>query len=277
MSGFTLVEMSVVLLVVGMVILMIFPAMKAIRDGTQRTTTASHMQTLLRSVAAFAQANGCLPCPVPIRDETGGDGFGRVRGEAAGALCSSACTADKAEGIPPFVSLGLPSSVAKDGWGRWITMRIDPELAKNFGVVPPTAPCLPGETVASCTIVGASQKGLCRANLSQTNRISVSVPDGPQNQSAAIVLVSHGPNGFGAYQASPAAGANTSEKPPFGGPVATCGTTKGFEACNADGDRFFVDATETNNPEDPYDDILLYMDRNALIAFLGRGVCETMW
>lgn len=266
-NGFTLVEMSLVLIVIGLVILIVFPAMKALRDGTQRQLTNSNLSALSRSIAAFVQANGCLPCPTPA--SAVGAGFGSVRGEI-GAACGTCSTP---EGIPPFASLGLPAATAKDGWGRWITMRIDPALAINFGVVPPTAPCTASDT-APCAL-GASQKGLCRANIPNAKRISVRT-SADMTQPAAFVLVSHGPNGYGAFTTSLIAG-GSDDAHHYNGPAGTCTASTGYELCNADGDLSFADTMATNNPTDPFDDVLVYMDRNALVASLGQGACQTAW
>ncbi len=268
LKAFTLVEMSLVLIVIGLVILIVFPAMKALRDGTQRQLTHSNLSALSRSIAAFVQANGCLPCPTPA--SAVGAGFGYVRG-ANGAACG---TCNIEEGIPPFASLGLPAATAKDGWGRWITLRIDPALALNEkNIVPPTSPCLASDP-APCTL-GASQKGLCRTNIPSTNRISIRT-SADMTQPAAFVLVSHGPNGYGAFTTSTIAG-GADYNHHYNGPAGTCTTTSGYERCNADGDLSFADMMATTNPTDPFDDILVYMDRNALVASLGQGACQTEW
>lgn len=268
-SAFTLVEMSFVLIIVGIVILMVFPAMKAMREGTQRSATINNLYTLMRASAAFTQAHGCLPCPTPAG--TYGAGFGRVRGVANAAPCG---TCNMPEGLPPFADLGLPASTAKDGWGRWITMRVDAALTINFGIVPPTALCLTSDP-QPCSL-GSSQKGLCRAGLPTANRISVSTPSGAAQQ-AAILFLSHGPNGFGAFTADPMAGAGSNQHPSYGGPASTCTATTGFELCNANGDASFVDAPTALSASQPFDDALVYLDRNALVSYLGQGACQTSW
>lgn len=249
-QGFTLVEMSIVLIVIGLVILTVFPAMKAVRDGQQRAATASNLQTLMRATAAFIQASGCLPCPTPA--STVGAGFGFVRGESGAATCG-VCNAP--EGIPPFASLGLPAASAKDGWSRWITMRIDKSLAN------------PLACGSSCTLTKLCQQ----AALSTTSRVFVSTPGGPQNQTAAVIFMSHGPDGFGAFQTFSISGMGSDDHV-YNGPASAV-----LELENADGDASFTDAPITSNPTDPFDDVMTYMDLNALVAFLGQGACQTTW
>jgi len=269
--AFTLVETSMVLVIMGLVIMIVFPALTAFRQSMQTTATHNNLAALMRATAAFAQANGCVPCPTPA--STTGSGFGRVRGDASGDGCQNDCTIH--EGIVPYVSLGLSAQTAKDGWGRWITMRVDPALVVNFGVIPPTAPCLAGDAEPSC-VIGQSRKGLCRSGLSTTNRVSVTIPGGA-TQEAALIFVSHGANGWGAFRADPLVSPGSNGHPSFGGVLTPCSAAGGFERCNANGDRAFVDAPMTVDPSAPYDDLVLYAGRDALVSFLGNPACQTTW
>lgn len=267
--GFTLVEMSVVLIIAGLVVMMIFPALKALRESAQRGQTATNLFALARATAAFVQANGCLPCPTPAGAT--GARFGRVRGDANPALCG-VCSV--AEGLPPFASLGLPLSSAKDGWGRWITMRVDPALTVAFGVVPPTLPCTASDPQTLCP-VGTSRKGLCSPSLSAANRIKVQIQGGGV-QEAAVLFLSHGPNGYGAFRSDPVMG-GANAHPAFAAASPPCTTTSGFELCNANGDASFVDAQATNDPLAPYDDALMYFDRKSIVSYLGNPACQAEW
>lgn len=248
--------MSVVLVVIGLIILIVFPALTALRSATQQNLTSTNLQALLRAAAAFVQANGCVPCPTPAT--TTGAGFGVVRG-ASGAACG-AC--DNPEGIPPYVSLGLPASMARDGWGRWITMRVDPALTEDFKIVPPSA--------------GTGQTGLCKAGLSKAKTITVTAPSGPAQQ-AAILFLSHGPNGYGAYTASAVAGATNGERLPFPPSAPACAGNNGPERCNAAATGQFRDAPQAKSGPKIFDDMMLYLDRNALVSLFGNGACATAW
>ncbi len=267
--GFTLIEMSLVLVIVGMVITTIFPTLKLVREYAQNQQTQSNLDTLIRATAAYVQANGCLPCPTPA--STVGGGFGRVRGDMITLPCG-ACT--QPEGVVPFASLGLPMNTAKDGWGRWITMRIDPALAINFGVTPPTTQCLPSDPFPC--VQGESRKGLCQANLSNSNRINIITPGSATTQAAVLVL-SHGANGYGSYHSDPNANDGVDTHPSFTGSLAPCSTNGGYERCNANGDRDFINASVSNDPRAYFDDSLRFLDRNALVSYLGNGACQTTW
>ncbi|MDX2028815.1 MAG: prepilin-type N-terminal cleavage/methylation domain-containing protein [Alphaproteobacteria bacterium] len=308
-SGFTLIEMAVVVIVIGLIILTVFPALNAARTSSQRSMTQANLQSLMQATAAYVQANGCLPCPALA--SAYGDSFGRVGTAAVDAPSAPACGACVKdlvneltnEGIAPFKSLGLASNVARDGWGHWITMRVDPALTANFGVVPPTKPiacscslsngsCTVGTTppittptTCGCSLVngictplaaGYSQQGLCAANLPTADRIRVRVPPSEEPQFAAVIFVSHGVSGYGSFSANSFFNLNNGSRLP--NPRAqSCEASSGYGTCNSNGDVHFVDAPSVATGLDPYDNILAFAGRDALVSMTGQGSCQTTW
>jgi type II secretory pathway pseudopilin PulG len=256
--AFTLVEMSFVLIVIGLVLMLVLPTITSMRNAMAQKTTAENLQALMRATAAFVQANGCVPCPAPA--SVSGTGFGRLRGDASTTACAGCTTW---EGIPPFVALGVPAALARDGWGRWVTMRVDPALtAATLTTVPPS---------------GAL--GLCAAGLATTNRPSVRQPNQATTLGvpAAVVFVSHGANGSGAYTANPYTSSLNGTRASFPASQPACATNQGYERCNAAGTGSFVESTPIMAETDPYDDKVLYLGRNALVAAFGSTACTTTW
>jgi len=274
-SGFTLVEMSVVIVIMGLVMMTVLPAMNTMRSANQATLTQSNLRSLMLATAAYVQANGCLPCPAVPGGPAGN--FGKT---GSGLACG-ACSAP--QGIPPFASLGVPISTAHDGWGHWITMRIDPLLANPSPVVvPPTAPCTTDDITNGrygCTTAGSgSYKGLCKEGASPSIiNVTTFTPTGkgaPQN--AAVIFVSHGQAGYGSYVATPNKDSKFLEFPTNFVP---CGTYAGFAQCNSakNNSTQFFDAPPVASNNDIYDDALAYADRNTLVSMLGNGACNTNW
>lgn len=263
--------MSIVLVIIGLLTATLFPALLALKQAGAQSATDIRLQTLTRATAAYAETRGCLPCPTPPL--TSGAGFGVVRGDASAApqACEGCQTP---EGLVPFLSLGLPMNAAKDGWGHWITMRIDPDLAADFRVIPPTAPCTQNDVDQGiCTVLNAAQKGLCGAKVSQGAKYPVvTLPEGSAAY-AAVVFVSHGSNGFGAFEAHPlyAAGKYIHRLGVKNGTTPTCAA--GSEACNASYTTAFVD----DAPSLSYDDRLVFLSRDALLSLLGQPSCQTPW
>jgi hypothetical protein len=246
--------MAMVLVVIGLVLVTVYPALNAVRVSTQNNLTQSNLQALLRATAVYVQANGCIPCPTPATAI--GDNFGRVRGDTSAAACGPCA---QAEGIPPFVSLGLPMSMAHDGWGRWITMRVDPALTGGSSFTPVTP------------LTGVNQtQGLCSAGLNKNNAVLVQIQGGGA-QPAAVIFLSHGANGCGAFQASALSGSLTGSRLCFSRSVKP-NCAESDEHCNADDNREFVNASPA-----PFDDVLLFTDRNNLVSWLGNGSCQTPW
>ena len=273
-SGFTLVEMSIVLIIVGLLITAVFPALTALRTNAQQNLTNSNLQTLLRATAVYVQANGCLPCPTPAG--TVGPTFGVIGITGNGAACSgvringvtSVCSTP--EGIPPFASLGLPSATAHDGWGRWITMRVDPTLTSPSNVV---------IDQSSVTIPPSGSQGLCSSSLTHnTNSISIQTPSGA-TQKAAVIFVSHGANGYGSFIADALATGLNGLQLPFPTSVSSPCDTTSYEQCNASLSANFVNAPTVHDATGTttYDDLMTFLDRNNLVALFGTTVCTTTW
>jgi prepilin-type N-terminal cleavage/methylation domain-containing protein len=268
-SGFTLVEMAVVIVIMGLVMMTVLPALNTVRSANQLSLTQSNLRSLMLATASYVQANGCLPCPA-VPGGTGAD-FGKTGSLLACGDCSAA------KGIPPFVALGIPASTAHDGWGHWITMRVDTALTNPTPIfVPPTAPCTTADVASGqygCTIVGSSVKGLCKSGLDSTNRITVITTGGGASQPAAVIFVSHGQTGYGSYVASPKALGGSF---PFSSNYAAC-SANGYAQCNAADSTTFYDAPIVVSNTYSYDDVLAYADRNTLVSMLGNGACQTTW
>ena len=273
-AGFTLVEMAVVMVIIGLVMMAVLPALTSVRSASQRSLTQTNLHTLMLATAAYVQANGCLPCPAD------GAGVGSAFGTTDNGTICGACS--KPEGIPPFVSLGIPATMAHDGWGHWITMRVDPALtslpSRSSSFVPPAGLCTTTDVsnnVCTSAQIGTAAKGLCRTGISASNRISVTIPGGATQQ-AAVIFVSHGVNGYGSFFAQAVNVSSNGATLPFSSEYASCAAS-GYAQCNAAGTTQFYDAPAVIGASNPYDDILAYADRNALVSLLGNGSCQTAW
>ncbi len=268
--------MAVVVVVAGVIILAVLPALQAMQQGGRLSATQTNLQTLLRATAAYTLANGCLPCPTP-----GGaistNGLGKV-GTTGNTPCGACGFAD---GIPPFAALGLDAVTAKDGWGRWITMHVDRGLTGGQPYVPGQTgliPCSADETsggLPGCGVNDATRSGLCRANLPNTERVTLNLANGA-SAAAAVVFVSHGANGYGAYRQQPSSAQCTDWRLPFLTGGAACSNPLGRERCN--------DKCQSPNHtfwllerSERFDDVIVHIGRNALVSLFGNAACTTPW
>lgn len=264
-AGFTLVEMAVVVVIAGLILTALLPALLDIQRSGRLSATQTNMQSLLRATAAYALANGCLPCPTP------GNKIGSIERGKVGTPGNSACgVCASADGIAPFASLGIDQSTARDGWGRWITMHIDTALAQ---------PCSAAELAGQVPGCAASDVKLCHMPLTSATKTLLAYWLGSQNTQmpVAVLFVSHGANGYGAYLPAPPPGSNACRNTRLSFPAdATCATPSNLELCNEKcrvPDNLFYQAERGET----FDDILTYADRNALVSMLGTAACTSKW
>ena len=111
-AGFTLVEMAMVLLIIGLLLGGLFPTLSTQMDIQRVNETKRQLEDIKEALVGFAVAKGRLPCPA---DGTAADGNELVTG--------TTCTLTK--GVLPWSTLGVPET---DGWGRRFTYRV----AANF-------------------------------------------------------------------------------------------------------------------------------------------------
>lgn len=185
-SGFSLLELSIVLLIMG------FVASGLLSFGIYQTAasrneyTRLHMEEIRRALASFAVANSRLPCPMPgpVRPDEPGYGMEDTSG-------SCADTEIAASGIHvgsvPFAAIGLPDEYMLDAWNHRILYVVDSQFITSNGFLA-TDPTNPPLGTINVMLSGDVTSG--------TRRTST----------AAMVLVSFGANGYGAWPVQQAVG-----------------------------------------------------------------------
>lgn len=161
--GFTLVEIAMVLVIIGLLLGGVIAPLRTQRDVSQREVTERQLQEIRAAVIGFAQTNGRLPCPaIP-----GGNGT-EDRITASGPTLGN-CTATLTNSVVPYQVLGIQGVVINgtlmDVWQRplryrvtnppnnWIYARGPIPIAltlpttPNFRICPSTALC--GTPIAS--------------------------------------------------------------------------------------------------------------------------------
>jgi prepilin-type N-terminal cleavage/methylation domain-containing protein len=240
--GFSLVELSIVVLVIGIVLTMGIGAWTANLENQAHSATAQRQATIKEALTGYLRRNSRLPCP--DTDFTAPDG---IENRATAGDPTTACTA--AFGVLPYVTLGLARDAVRDGWGNFFSYHV------------------------SNTNITAASSGNWSANTDWTRTawfrpgnaglITVNERSGatvtPVATSIVTVVVSHGRNGLGAYT--------------IGGTRNTLPAVGADEEDNTDGDTTYFRRELTADDAatgGPFDDQVLFLSANDLLEPLFR-------
>lgn len=109
--GFTLVEMAVVLVIVGLMLGGLLMPLSAQMEQRDRSNTKQRLEEIKEALIGFAMLNGRLPCPTTQTDPTDAN-YG-----------AEDCTTPSIEGYLPWKTLGVPET---DAWGTVRTSAASP-------------------------------------------------------------------------------------------------------------------------------------------------------
>jgi prepilin-type N-terminal cleavage/methylation domain-containing protein len=251
-DGFTLLEMSIVLLIIATLAGGAVAMLSASVSKRQTEETQSKLRLLQETLLKYRIAFDRLPCPSDITLRNDVNGYGIEVYTSATDTCTGANFVNggsfTAGGMVPVKSLGLPDDAAIDGWGRRIFYMVDMRAAKRsaFASIDGSYISMP-DTIARMTVVGGA---------AQSKTIS-----------AIYVLLSTGPNGHGGYSRGTAAtptrinvrSSNTNEQD-------NCDCDNTATATTATFDKF-VQAMPTQSSSDihnEFDDIVVFATRQDL-------------
>ena len=194
--GFSLVELSVVIVIIGMILGMVVSSFSAFVKNSAQAATREKQVAIKDTLISYLRANGRLPCPdIGPRMSTGisttskPDGIENRTGDTATVTdtvtnCTST-VATIAVGVVPYATLGLPRETVVDAWGNYFTY-----VVSNNQTPVPVALLLsnpPRDWVKSATFR--------TGNLGDIEVLD----DFSSSLNAVALLISHGPNGAGAW------------------------------------------------------------------------------
>ena len=175
-SGFSLVELTVVLVIVALLSSGLLLGLSAQRDVASSQEAQRQLDNIKEALLAFAITNGRLPCPaIPTLANTNANAGQEDRLNAL-----SAC--NLAHGALPWASLGLPET---DPWGQRFTY-----FSSLKFTAPVVAPALSSFTLETGVPPDNSGTANVKATAASGSNIASDL---------AAVVVSHGPLGAGAY------------------------------------------------------------------------------
>lgn len=239
--GFTLIEMAIVLVVIGLIVSGGLVAVGPVVENAKINETVQKLDRVEQALVVHVIQHGCLPCPAgPGEPATAAYDAGYA--VAGGAEYTTSCTAaacDFAQGALPWVKLGISEADASDAFGARFSYSV------------------PGALTLADSMV----------------RTGSSYPTGPLQvtnyggtvitENAAYVLVSHGPNRGGGYLMS------------TGTLVPSLAYASPTEPGNADGAEPYVqdDPRLDKSGTAYFDDIVRWRSAPMIIQQCGSGSC----
>ena len=215
-QGFTLVEIAVVIVIAALILALFAGLGTSLLAQQRRQTTVNRLAAIDAALVQYVMQQRRLPCPAD----------GSLQGGTEMGAPATGCTTNQANGVVPWITLGLSAADIVDGWDRRITYRVDPLLAAPGGM--DMSKCDPAGTGPApgglCNTVGCSStalgsctppgtflvgKGLRAQSVAMTPLNSIGAP-GVTSTAAAFVLISHGESGGGGFLPTGTIGSSTS-------------------------------------------------------------------
>ena len=149
-GGFTLIELSIVLLIIGIVVAGIMAPYNTYQQEKTRQTTVDNVQRVEQALNEFLLQNGRYPCPAPLNAALGDDDYGMESecdsgesgypststGQCDDGLCFEAGDGTGPDrivrrGAVPFRTLGLMETESIDGYDTRLQYAVTEKLATD--------------------------------------------------------------------------------------------------------------------------------------------------
>lgn len=280
-KGYTLLELAIVLVIVGVISAGALVALKVQLDSEKVISTTQNMKTIEDALLSYFAHNGYLPCPADLSEATTNATYGTSQYSGAPRACTTIAggvysIADGSDavymGAVPFKTLGISNDFMFDGWDNKFSYVVQAAFV-NDNVT--NTSCVAAASAADLhTAQYICSRGQASGRLN-ANSLDIEIWDYNTgrmiNNDAVYVLISHGANGLGAFKRTAdgsGAAADRNALPAFSGQTnerdntncdpasATCSTTAMTNR------RFSIRGAPT---ESTFDDIVSFKTRNMLV------------
>ncbi|MBS0236534.1 MAG: prepilin-type N-terminal cleavage/methylation domain-containing protein [Proteobacteria bacterium] len=285
-KGFTLLEMSIVLLIISIIGVGVITTFSNDTTVEQYKKTQATFNRIRDSMIGFIASNGRLPCPAGPTAARTSSAFGKKQEITS----PSPITCDTSTGIlstdvsgggggdvlyygaVPVRDLGLADSDAFDGFGKRIGYVVQKASVNSNAT---NGMCRPGFKAMD---INNNVRYICYAGQA-SGSVDSATPDitiwpayphtKTSSQDAVYVLISHGPNGYGAfYDNAGASGAATRNSfPPSTLYSAEMDNLDCDPATGSCGTSTAMDIHFVSKSRNKYfDDLVMFVNRNDLLS-----------
>lgn len=272
-SGFTLLEMVIIVGIIGAMLGTYLSFYQPRQTAMASADTVLRMERVMNALSGYALRLNRLPCPARPNEDPSNTNFG--------AESTSGCTSTTpgAQGIVPFKTLGLMQDDVVDGFGRYFTYIVHGPTTD----APPNGPAGADITTkTSPVVVTGSDFCTLASGMTVRRRVGAALPT-TEAGNVAVVLISHGADGYGAFNMSLTNFNNRNASNPIGtggGSNALNDLTGENERENAvnNANTASTDIADYNVIVSPstlhFDDKVMYMTLPGVISRLGVTVCH---
>jgi prepilin-type N-terminal cleavage/methylation domain-containing protein len=232
-GGFTLLELTIVLAIVGLLAVGALKAVSALRENAGISETSKRLNTLVMALQTFLMKNNRLPCPADPKLPNTHSNFG-LEARDLGDLedpKDDICLPEMRDGttyqgVIPGRTLGLSGGRLMDAWDRQFTYVV----------------------IAEATQDNSFTSNAWPATLELRDKAR-----GKLIQQGIAVIISHGANGSDAYLTTIPKLPNLQD-----------------EEANLDNDHIFVQADYSINDDNPFDDQVLLLTEDQIVQPLAN-------
>ena len=201
--GFSLVELAVVMMIIGLLLAAALIPFSTQVDLRSQADTQRTLDSIREAIIGFALANGRLPCPADGTLAAGSATAGaeQFNNTAGVKRCADTLGNPRTFGVVPWATLGVPET---DAWGRRFSYYVVQAFADDYSKLTWFGPT---QVAADCTPVPVPGQptsfALCTlGNLAVYTRNESTHTATAIGSALPAVIISHGKNGYGAYQSS---------------------------------------------------------------------------
>ena len=254
--GFSLVEIAVVLVIVGLALGTGIAILQSKIKQGQIDASKERVEVIQKALVAYFSQNSRLPCPAAPGIVRGAAGYNAERTTLVLGLltCTNgtgltnniggAMPAGASRGTVPCQTLGVPEEACTDAWGSRFTYVVTNAAVQ---ISASTVGSLRGNlTLHKITPPAAANPvNALAATGNQINACSTTLNDNSCNQAAVAMVISHGANQGGGFAPSSAAA------------YATAGVVSAYELVNTANGLQFIQNDYVETGANSFDDIVL--------------------